>query len=155
MKHYLFTSQNPLQFHHRRDQPRPRGSSQPQYPPQYPRSQPPQPTHRMHQSQSPQQLHFQQQSQPIHLAQHGQNGHHYQQQHISRLGNGSTLKSPISPKTVEAMPGIHTPIQATPVPINDRSISPKATTATLTQSPPEDSLALPSSKSSTTSYRKC
>jgi hypothetical protein len=138
-----------------RPQHRPRGSSQPQYPPQYPRSQPPQPTHRMHQSQSPQQLQFQQQSQPNHLAQHGQNGHHYQQQHISRLGNGSTLKSPISPKTVETIPGIHTPIQAKPVPINDRSTSPKATTATFTQSPPEDSLALPSSKSSDTFYCKC
>jgi hypothetical protein len=124
---------------------RPRGTSQLQYPPQYPRSQPTQSTPRMHQSQSPQQLHFPQQPQPIHFAQHEQNGLHYQQ-HVSRLSNGSALKSPISPKTIEATPDIHTPIQATPVPINDQLTSPKSTSAALTQSPPEDSLALPSSK---------
>lgn len=128
-----------------RPQPRPRGSSQPQYPPQYPRSHPTQSTPRMHQSQSPQQLHFPQQPQPIHFAQHGQTGLHYQQ-HVSRLSNGSALKSPISPKTIEAIPDIHIPIQATPVPINDQLTSPKSTSAALTQSPPEDSLALPSSK---------
>ena len=132
-----------------RPQPRPRGSSQPQYP----RSHPTQSTPRMHQSQSPQQLHFPQQPQPIHFAQHGQNGLHYQQ-HVSRLSNGSALKSPISPKTIEATPDIHTPIQATPVPINDQSTSPKPTSAALTQSPPEDSLALPSSKFINTIARK-
>jgi hypothetical protein len=136
-----------------RPQPRPRGSSQPQYPPQYPRSHPTQSTPRMHQSQSPQQLHFPQQPQPIHFAQHGQNGLQYQQ-HVSRLSNGSALKSPISPKAIEATPDIHTPIQATPVPINDQSTSPKPTSAALTQSPPEDSLALPSSKFIKTIVRK-
>jgi hypothetical protein len=127
-----------------RPQSRSRGSSQLQYPPQYPRSQPTQSTPLMHQSQSPQQLHFPQQPQPIHFAQHGQIGSHYQQ-HISRLSSGTALKSPISPKTVEATPDIHSPLQATPVPINDQSTS-KPTSAASTQSPPEDSLALPSSK---------
>jgi len=124
---------------------RPRGSSQLQYPPQYPNFQPTQSTPRMHQSQSPQRLHFPQQPQPIHFAQHEQHGHHHQH-HVSQFRNGSALKSPISPKTVEAVPGIHSPIQTTPVPINSQSISPKPTTPALTQSPPEDSLALPSSK---------
>jgi hypothetical protein len=137
-----------------RPQSRPRGSSQPQYPPQYPRSQPTQSTPRMHQSQSPQQLHFPQQPQPIQFAQHGQPGPHYQQ-HISRLSNGSALKSPISPKTIEATPDINTPIQATRVPINDQLTSPNPTSAALTQSPPEDSLALPSSKSINLISHKC
>ena len=132
---------------------RPRGASQLQYPSQYPRSQPTQSTPRMHQSQSPQQLHFPQQPQPTHFAQHGKIGHHYQQ-HVSQLGNGSVLKSPISPKTVEAIPGIHTPILATPVLINGQSISPKPTTPALTQSPPEDSLALPSSRSIIITFRE-
>ena len=137
-----------------RPQSRPRGSSQLQYPPQYPNFQSTQSTARMHQSQSPQRLHFPQQPQPIHFAQNGHNGHHHQH-HVSQLGNGSALKSPISPKTIEAITGIHTTIQATPVPIHDQSLSPKPTTSALTQSPPEDSLALPSSKSINIISLKC
>lgn len=129
-----------------RPQHRPRDSSQVQYSTQYPRSQPTQSTHRTHQSQSPQQLHSSQQPQPMHFPQQGPNGHHYQQ-HTSSLGHVSALKSPIYPKTVEAIRDTRTSTQTTHVQIDDHSLTPKPTTAALTQSPPEDSLALPSSKS--------
>lgn len=135
-----------------RPQARPRGSSQAQYPPQYPRPiRSISPTRRMHQSQSSQQIQFPQQSQPVHFAQpdqSDQNGQRFQQ-HISKLSNGSPHRSPISPKTVEALSGSRSPMSVKPVTSDDQPMVPIPTPASTTSSPPENSLALPSSKSST------
>jgi hypothetical protein len=129
--------------------PRPRGASHSHYPPQYPRAnQSTQPRQRTHQSQSPLQIQFPQQMQPIHFPQHGQIEQHGSQ-HKRKLNDGSSHRSPISPKTVPVSPVNHASSQAQPLPINDHPINPPPTPAVFTQSPPEDSLALPSSKSTT------
>jgi len=132
-----------------RPQHQPREVSQSHHLPQYPRpNQHTQPRQRIHPSQSPQQMHFPQGSRPIHATQqtqHDPNKSNHRQ-HASKLSNGSS-QAPISPKTGETSSVHDATGPANPLPLSGpiTATQPRPTSVS-TQSSPEDSLALPSSK---------
>jgi hypothetical protein len=123
--------------------PTPRGSSRPHRGSQSPKSfqASTQPRQQKQHSLSPLQMQF---------PQYGQN-----QQQITRLGGNSLQKSPLTPRFPAAASTSHTPLPARPVTINGQTMTPEPNPlAKIESSPPEDSLALPSSESTRYVYTK-
>lgn len=120
--------------------PTPRGSSRPPNGSQSPKSfhPPSQPRQYKQQSQSPLQMQF---------PQHTHHGQHHR--HVSRVSGDLSHKSSLPLRSSPVASTSQTPLPAKPVFINDQTMTPEVNQplAVVESSPPEDSLALPSSTS--------